>query len=120
MDLANPSPALGWSCKERASLLERGPADLVMALALVHHLAIGNNVPLPMLADFFARAGRSLIVEFVPKSDPMVQRLLSTRRDIFDDYTQAGFESAFADRFRTHSRVLLDESERVLYLMRAR
>ena len=82
VDLTNPSPCLGWANNERMSLLERGPADLVMALALVHHLAISNNVPLKSIAEFLASIAKSLIIEFVPKSDERVKILLATRRDI--------------------------------------
>ncbi len=120
MDLTNPSPGIGWRNCERDSLLARGPADLVLALALVHHLAIGNNVPLPDLAAFFADCGPHLIVEFVPKSDSQVKRLLATRRDIFPDYTPAGFEAAFAPHFDVLQRQHIAESQRVLYLMRKR
>jgi len=67
IDLANPSPALGWDHEERASLADRGPADAVVALALIHHLAIGNNVPLERIAAFLARLGSHLIIEWVPK-----------------------------------------------------
>ena len=88
MDLTNPSPGLGWESEERDSLLERGPCDAALALALVHHLAIGNNLPLPMVARFLARVCRTLIIEFVPKSDSQVQRLLASREDIFPDYTR--------------------------------
>ena len=91
MDLTNPSPALGWALEERRSLIQRGPADLVLALALVHHLAIGNNVPLEGIAALFAKLGRQAIVEFVPKEDPMTQHLLAARKDVFPDYTLEGF-----------------------------
>jgi hypothetical protein len=120
MDLTNPSPAIGWANKERSSLMERGPADLAMALALIHHLAIANNVPLPRLADFFHDVGRWLLIEFVPKSDPMVARLLATRDDIFPTYTDDGFQQAFAGRFTLQRREPIPGSDRVLYLMRAR
>jgi hypothetical protein len=102
------------------SLMDRGPADLAMALALVHHLAIANNVPLPRLADFFHEVGRWLLIEFVPKSDPMVVRLLATREDIFPTYTDEGFQEAFAERFTLQRREPIPGSDRVLYLMRAR
>jgi hypothetical protein len=118
MDMTNPSSRIGWESRERMSLADRGPADLVLALALVHHLAIGNNVPLPRLAAYLAELGRSLAIEFVPKSDPMVQDLLATRDDIFPDYTQEGFEQAFAERFEVLRREPVRDSERVLYLMR--
>ena len=120
MDLTNPSPALGWDHDERASLADRGPADLVLALALVHHLAISNNVPLDRVARFLARVGRALVIEFVPKSDSQVQRLLATRADVFPDYTRAGFEGAFAAYFETVESRPVEDSERVLYLMRRR
>ncbi|MCK7466818.1 MAG: hypothetical protein MZU91_00830 [Desulfosudis oleivorans] len=104
-----PTPARppAGSNAERMALAERGPADAVLALALVHHLAIGNNVPLEMIAGALARLGRRLLVEFVPKSDSQVARLLVTREDIFDGYTQEGFERAFAARFETVRRVPL-------------
>ncbi|HVN15307.1 MAG TPA: hypothetical protein VMT73_06165 [Anaerolineales bacterium] len=120
LDLTNPSPALGWANRERESLGQRGPADMVLALALIHHLAISNNVPLPQLAEFFAEMGKWLVIEFVPKSDSQVQKLLSSRVDIFPSYTIEGFESAFETRFRTREKVKIQESERTLYLMEAR
>lgn len=119
LDLTNPSPSLGWDSRERDSFAGRGPADMVLALALVHHLAISNNVPLPQLADFFARAGRWLVIEFVPKTDSQVRRLLASRADIFPDYTLEGFEAAFSRRFRVVEKTGLRESERVLFLMEA-
>lgn len=117
LDLTNPSPALGWGNAERPSLLGRAHADLVLALALIHHLAIGNNVPLPLAADFFARLAPNLIIEFVPKSDSQVQRLLATREDIFDRYSQADFEAAFGRAFTITAKYPIAESDRVLYLM---
>ena len=99
IDLTNPSPSMGWQNQERMSLLERGPADAVMALALVHHLAISNNVPLESLATFFAQIAPWLIIEFVPKTDSQVERLLATRQDIFPEYNPDGFEQAFSKAF---------------------
>jgi hypothetical protein len=117
MDLSNPSPALGWGLEERRSLFERGPADLIMALALVHHLAIGNNVPLPLVASLFARLGRKAIVEFVPKEDPMTQRLLAARPDIFPDYTLDAFRAALAAHFRIVEEIPIEDSVRVLFFL---
>ncbi len=118
MDLTNPSPDLGWDHAERTSFLGRGPADAVFALALIHHLAISNNVPLPLLANFFAKAGRWLIIEFVPKSDSQVKRLLATREDVFPDYTKDGFEKAFCEVFEIVSAETIEGSERTLYLLK--
>jgi hypothetical protein len=118
LDLTNPSPAIGWSNLERDSFLQRGPADASLALALVHHLAISNNVPLPRVAEFFAACGEWLIVEFVPKSDGQVQKLLRSRLDIFNDYTKAGFEQAFGQFYTLQESSAVRDSQRWLYLMR--
>jgi hypothetical protein len=120
LDLMNPSPGIGWGHEERSALEARGPADAVLALALVHHLAIANKVPLPRVAEFFARLGRALVVEFVPTSDSQVQRLLRNRRDIFPDYDQEGFERAFGRYYDIAARERVGDSQRVLYLMRGR
>jgi hypothetical protein len=117
IDLTNPSPSIGWANEERDSFGERGPADMVLALALIHHLAISNNVPLPQVADFFAKTGKWLIIEFVPKSDSQVQKLLVSREDIFPTYTREGFEAAFKQRFKICEAVNVRDAERVLYLM---
>lgn len=120
LDLTNPSPGLGWAGSERMSLADRGPADLVMALALVHHLAIGNNVPLRNVAAYLSKLGRRLIIEFVPKSDPQVSRLLVVREDVFDTYTQVDFESSFSRHFEIERSDSLQEGGRRLYLMKSR
>jgi ribosomal protein L11 methylase PrmA len=117
LDLTNPSPSIGWANRERDSFGERGPADMVLALAVIHHLAISNNVPLLQLAEFFAETGKWLVIEFVPKSDSQVKKLLASREDIFPTYTREGFEAAFRKCFKFHEAVEVRESERVLYLM---
>jgi hypothetical protein len=120
MDLTNPSPGLGWDGRERASLAERGPAGLALGLALVHHLAIGNNVPLPMVMRTFAEFARRAVIEFVPKDDEKVRTLLATREDVFPGYTVEGFEAAAGAVFEIEDREPLPESGRVLYLLRSR
>ncbi|MGB7537391.1 MAG: hypothetical protein WBM17_02515 [Anaerolineales bacterium] len=120
LDLTNPSPALGWRNCERDSFLQRGPAGMALALALVHHLAIGNNVPLESIAELFARCGSRLIVEFIPKADSQVKRLLSTRKDIFPDYTREGFEAAFQKVFQIEDSAPIPESVRILFLMKVK
>ncbi len=119
-DLTNPSPAIGWQNRERQSLIERGPCDTAMALAIIHHLAIGNNLPFDRVVDFLAGVCRSLVIEFVPKSDSQVQRLLATREDIFPGYTREEFEQAFAARFAILASSPVKDSERTIYLMELR
>jgi hypothetical protein len=120
MDLTNPSPALGWDHHERMSWLERPKPDMALALALTHHLAIGNNLPLGRIADFCAGLGPWLAVEFVPKDDPNAQKLLRAREDIFDSYTREEFEREFGRRFTIQDSRTVQDSARQLYLMRRR
>ncbi len=120
LDATNPSPGLGWENTERAALVDRGPVDGVLALALVHHLAIGNNVPLDRIARFLSSLARWLVIEFVPKEDSQVQRLLASREDIFPDYTAEAFADAFRRCYTIEATEPIDGTCRTLYLMRAR
>ena len=117
VDLASPTPAVGWMNEERSSFLGRcsGETDLALALALLHHLVIGNNVPLRSVAALLARTSAHAVVEFVDKRDSQVQRLLSSRQDIFDEYSQSGFESAFSGLFRIIRRQPIPGAHRLLY-----
>jgi ribosomal protein L11 methylase PrmA len=119
-DLCNPSPSLGWANEERMSLEERGPADAVLALALIHHLAISNNVPLYRVAEFLSHLGKWLIIEFVPKEDSQVKRLLAGREDIFPRYDEPGFESAFGYYFEIVEKVPIAGTLRTMYRMKAK
>ncbi|MFN8398700.1 MAG: hypothetical protein U0X74_01700 [Anaerolineales bacterium] len=116
-DLTNPSPAIGWNNHERDALLERAPTDMVFALAIIHHLAISNNVPLGEIAEFFHGLGKWLVIEFVPKSDSQVKKLLASRLDIFDEYTVEGFEQSFTRIFNIKEKIQISGTERFLYLL---
>jgi len=119
-DMTTPTPAVGWENKERLSLFERGPADAVLALALMHHIAISHNVPFSYLASAFAKMGKYLIIEFVDKADSQVQILLANRKDIFTQYSQKDFEKAFEAFFVIRQATPIKDSKRVLYLMEKR
>jgi ribosomal protein L11 methylase PrmA len=90
-DAANPAPNQGWNERERPGLQARASADAVLALAFIHHLAIARNIPLDQLVDWIINLAPAGIIEFVPKSDPMVQSLLCRREDIFSAYTEQTF-----------------------------
>lgn len=117
IDLTNPSPALGWENRERFSLIERGPADLVLVLALIHHLAIGHNLPFGYISSFLKKIARKVVIEFVPKEDPQVQKMLTLREDIFGGYTQKEFEREFEKYFRITDQKRIPGSSRILYVM---
>lgn len=118
IDLTNPSPALGWAQRERQSFTERARGEVTLALALVHHLAIGNNLPLDIIAEYFTTLSPFLIIEFVPKSDSQVIRLLASREDIFDDYTMDGFLMAFRKYYDLIGQQAVKGTERNIYIMK--
>jgi ribosomal protein L11 methylase PrmA len=117
LDLTNPSPDIGWSNRERESLIKRGPTDTVVALALIHHLAISNNVPFNQLAQFFSTLSDHLLIEFIPKEDSQVQKLLSSREDIFPNYNLENFKKVFSECFIIHSCERIKDSQRHLLLL---
>jgi ribosomal protein L11 methylase PrmA len=120
LDLLNPSPSLGWAESERVSLSQRKKPDSILALALVHHIAISNNVPLQNIAEWLSSLCRYLIIEFVPKEDSQVKKLLATRKDIFNDYNQAGFEKSFLRYFDISESEKIEGSCRLIYLMKSK
>jgi hypothetical protein len=119
-DLTNPSPAQGWAHSERESLQQRGPADAILALALIHHIVVGGNVPLSSVADYFSQLGKWLIIEFVPKEDSQVKKMLANREDVFYDYDIDGFVSAFEECFEIVEKLPISSTERTLFLMKSR
>ena len=100
LDAANPSPAQGWRQSARAGLSERRNADGILALAILHHLCIGRNVPLNEAVAWLVGLAPHGVIEFVPKSDPMVRELLALREDVYDDYTDAAFDQALSAECR--------------------
>jgi ribosomal protein L11 methylase PrmA len=91
LDSANPSPDQGWNESERKGLAARANADAMMALAFIHHIVIGRNIPLDDAVNWLVGLAPQGVIEFVPKQDPMVQQLLALREDIFPDYTEEHF-----------------------------
>ncbi|MEO6097130.1 MAG: SAM-dependent methyltransferase [Fibrobacteria bacterium] len=116
MDFGNPTPGIGWENSERDSLFARANADTVMALALVHHLAITLNLPFGHIVRFLARLAKHVIIEFIPKTDSQVIGMLASREDIFPEYCEQEFESAFAKSFTLVEKIALQESQRIVYL----
>lgn len=118
VDFTNPAPAIGWNNDERSSILTQiGKVDTLMALAVVHHLCIGNNIPLDFLADFLHNHCENLIIEFVPKADEKVQMLLEDREDIFGLYNPQDFKAIFSVYFDIMDEIILVPTERILFLM---
>ena len=119
-NLTTPSPAIGWNNTERESITSRLKADLVLALALVHHLAIANNVPLVLIANWLQPMAEHLIIEFVPRGDEKVIQLLQHRTDIFEDYSLENFKSIFAEKYKIIKEEKVGNTNRILFLMKRR
>lgn len=114
-DIANPTPAIGWANTERLSLTQRLRGDLMIALAIVHHLAISSYLPFEYIASWAAERCSSLIIEFVPKTDKKVQFLLQSREDIFLNYTEEHFNACFSNYFDVLHKQKIAGSDRILY-----
>lgn len=115
LDVTNPSPSQGWAQHERKGLSERGPADAVLALALIHHLAIAKNIPLHYIVEWLVGLARAGVIEFIPKNDPMVRQLLRLREDIFPDYSEESFRRALGAKARIQKVAQVSATGRTLY-----
>jgi hypothetical protein len=118
IDLSHPSPAIGLNNKERSSFIERIKVDLALALALIHHLAIGKNIPFDKIAELLASLSNNLIIEFVPKQDEKIEFMLKQRKDIYADYSEENFINSFTKYFSVLKEQVIASSGRTLYLMR--
>lgn len=115
LDAANPSPMQGWAETERMGFSDRSSPDAIIALALVHHLAIGRNIPLDQVVSWLVGLSRSGIIEFIPKNDAMVQKLLCLREDVFDDYNEDYFLKSLQSRARiTRTKVVSASGRRLV------
>lgn len=118
-DITNPFPGIGWNNQERKSLLDRlHGTDTILALAIIHHLAITHNLQFEQIAQLFSEIAPHLIVEFIPKDDSNTQILLQNRDDIFTNYNQTSFEQAFTKTYEIIHASPVVESKRTLYLMK--
>jgi len=115
MNLADPSPALGWRHQERKALTERGTPELILCLALIHHLVITANVPMPECVDWLASFGAHLVIELVTKEDRQVKKLLRNKPDIYHDYETEPFEEHLSRHFQVVHRKRYHDETRILY-----
>jgi hypothetical protein len=116
LDLSDPSPGLGWRSRERRPFVERVRPDVVLCLAVVHHLALTNTVPLDEIVAFLRELGATLVVEFPHRDDVMAKRLLARKRDgLFDGYDLPQWEAALATQFDVQRQATLPSGTRTLY-----
>lgn len=113
-DLTNPSPGIGWLNNERAPFIQRAKCDVVLSLALIHHLCIGNNLPFDYVARLYNQLSSVAVVEFVPKEDSQTQRLLSSREDIFPDYNLEKCIEVFKKYYSSVEQIPVSDSMRTM------
>ncbi len=122
IDLSNPTPSYGWASGERTSFTSRYKCDLVLALALIHHLSIGQNIPYEKVASFLAELSENLIVEYIPPADVMSKKLLSSRPAFQGSAENLFGLEAFEDHFASYFEIVKKSSEiaggRILYQMK--
>lgn len=120
VDLARPTPAMGWRNGETPSFLARAEKsfDLVLALALLHHLIVTERVPLAEVLDLMADLTRRfVIVEYVDPGDPMFQKICRGRESLFSGLNEKTFRRACTRRFDIVETVVVTERVRSLYLL---
>ena len=119
LDFANPSPGIGWACSERAAFADRCRVDFITALAVIHHMVITAGIPMDYFAAGLKRLlapGGRLLLEFVPKEDSQVRRMLAARKDVFDNYSVEGMRVAFSPHFREMAVYPIAGTVRTLHL----
>ena len=117
MDLANLSPGQGWAGQERAAFDQRGSPDMVLCLALVHHMRVSANVPLSLYVEWLGSLDATVILEFVGRDDEMFRRLVENKTEDYPDYTAAEFESEVDKHFTVGDRLELKSGNRELFLL---
>jgi hypothetical protein len=119
IDIANPSPALGFRHQERKSFMDRISADAVFALALVHHLLITSRIPLPGIRDWlYELTNHYLVIEFIDRRDEMFQHLLALRKDIYGSINRETFVSVFLEKFELIREQKISHANRILFTFR--
>ncbi len=114
-NIADPSPNWGWRNRERSDLVTRARPDLVLCLALIHHVVISANVPLDEFVGWLADLAEHLVIEYVSRGDDKVQTLLRNKEDKYSDYSRDGLEQALERHFAINRRQSLESGNRYLY-----
>ena len=114
-DVLNPSPNQGWAECERSGMIRRSQGDMIIALAVIHHIVISGNIPLRQAIEWIVERAKSGVIEFVTKDDPMVKRLLANREDHFGDYNVIAFEKYLSERCRIVRKAVIQSGDRILY-----
>ena len=114
-DASNPSTKLGWDENERKSFKERANFDGLIALAFEHHLAIAKNIPLKDVIKWLTSLAPKGLIEFIPKDDDTIQKMLELKGDIFKNYNMENFENYLSLYCKIISKNYIKETKRIIY-----
>ena len=120
MNLANPSPNQGWAGTERLAFTERNKPDFVVCLALIHHICLSANIPIPLFLDWLRSLDAKLVIEFVDRPDEMVQKLILNKKEKYPDYNKDAFERELSSRFKILDSQDLKGGDRKIYFCEPR
>lgn len=115
INIIDPSPSQGWRGQERKSIVQRGTPDLVLALALLHHVVIGGNIPLSEFVEWLRTLEAAIVLEFISKNDEMSADLLRNKEDLYYHYTEEALEKCLGLSFTIKKKKKLKRGLRILY-----
>jgi SAM-dependent methyltransferase len=118
MNLANLSPAQGWAGSERKAFDKRRRPELVLCLALIHHIRLSENIPCALFLDWLRSLESEIIIEFVDRTDDMVIKLLTNKKEQYEDYSLEIFEGQVRERFEVIDTRDLKGGKRRIYMLR--
>ena len=115
IDFTNPSPSQGWNEKERKGFNQRMKFNGMIALALYHHITIGNNIPMKEAIDWLISFAPKGVIEFVPKEDDMIKEMTKLKGDIFENYNEERFKLYLEQKVKIININKVSSSGRTLY-----
>lgn len=116
VDMSDSGGGIGWRGKERPGVFDRGTPDIVLYLAVIHHVAITFNIPVAAQLDMLADLTPEIVIEMPHADDPMVRKLLVNKREgIHDDFNLQEFERLLGERFNVQSKMLLSSGTRTIF-----
>ncbi|MGD8384155.1 MAG: hypothetical protein PVF89_01990 [Lysobacterales bacterium] len=115
-NIADPSPNWGWRNRERSELASRTRPDMVLCLALIHHVVITANIPLAEFIDYLAGLTDKLVIEYVSRRDDKVKTLLRNKEDKYSDYSRESLQRELTRHFNVVRESDVNNGDRTLFL----
>jgi SAM-dependent methyltransferase len=118
MNLGSASPDQGWRGRERKALEKRGKPELILCLALIHHIVISANIPLAEFLDWLRDFDSEVVIEHVGLRDDMTRMLLRNRVNQYEELEDDNFVRLVGERFAIVAREPLKGGMREIFHLR--